>query len=704
MSELIEYIEDSCPDCKKQIFATHDRFYVTFGNGVPSDYIGYDFDINDFAPATYSTLELHRLYFTSTGNCYDFPTGVQGCPSTSTGILFSDPTFQAKLDDILVQEGYVAGDIIITTNGSLWTAWFSPSFDYTNNTNLFWAGDNTDYFNKITPTIVTNESPSLEDVCLPIQEIKEKDSCTGEETYRYVTEDGNGILVDASVFIPNFDEDNIVFNCPEDPKVEYIPHVSGCIRRKTGTITATCSSTTTTYDFSDTDMVGFTITANDGNGNYTIIQEQANTIAHDKFLALLQNVSQTNARTVEDIGPGFIMFNFWSGNVSNVIDYSPTEVQFEIHVEAGVSDTPVALTVPCVDPIPDSTYQSSATALRSIYDPVPLNTQQANSGTALIFTVTNYTVSYEVIGGSDIIIPAKQILYKDIDRTIIEEFRSVGNISSLIIFNPITDTFSINCEKDPLPNVQEKEVCGTIDGSTDSYELIKVYTRDILTGISTILHYEDNFGNIITGTVAEVCCTCDTLCEIAAPIPLRNIRCQGYAANLDPNLSQSPWMLGYSRYDQSYWNSVCGVGTVTGFTWELDSLIHNGTEYISTPIIITVPFSSMTFTPTGVPTEFATFFNTTLNTYGINLDPDMATKEYVNGATWLLAFRQYPNPVACSGGPINRLEVLTEYGDGFEFTSMLNPTLNDIQSYTMNLYNVGQGGTSLNGNNGCVTI
>ena len=137
---LVLYQEGKQCDCKKEIFATHDRFYVIPANGVPSDYIGYDFDINDFAPATYSTLELHRLYFTSTGNCYDFPTGVQGCPSTSTGILFSDPTFQAKLDDILVQEGYVAGDIIITTNGSLWTAWFSPSFDYTNNTNLFWAG------------------------------------------------------------------------------------------------------------------------------------------------------------------------------------------------------------------------------------------------------------------------------------------------------------------------------------------------------------------------------------------------------------------------------------------------------------------------------------------------------------------------------------------------------------------------------------
>jgi len=205
-----------CPvkDCKKEIFATHDRFYVIPANGVPSDYIGYDFDINDFAPATYSTLELHRLYFTPTGNCYDFPTGVQGCPSTSTGILFSDPTFQAKLDAILVQEGYAAGDVVVTTNGSVWTTWFSPSFDYTNNTNLFWAGDNTDYFNKITPTIVTNETPSLEDLCLPIQEIKEKDSCTGVETYRYIIEDGLGNLVDAASVITGFNEANVLLSCP----------------------------------------------------------------------------------------------------------------------------------------------------------------------------------------------------------------------------------------------------------------------------------------------------------------------------------------------------------------------------------------------------------------------------------------------------------------------------------------------------------
>lgn len=272
----------------------------------------------------------------------------------------------------------------------------------------------------------------------------------------------------------------------------------------------------------------------------------------------------------------------------------------------------------------------------------------------------------------------------------------------LTVVDTSTGTVIVGNCKENL--ILEKEVCGTIDGSSNSYELIKVYTRDVTTGVITVLHYEDNFGNIVSGTIEEVCCTCDTLCSIAPLLPLRNIRCQGYAANLDPNISQSPWMLGYSRYDQSYWDSQCGAGAVTGFTWELDSFILNGTEHVTTPIIVTIPFASMTLTPTGVPTQFASAFNSFLNTYGVNVDPDMATKEYVNGDTWLAAFRQYPNPVACSTGPSNRLEVLTEYGDGFDFTTMPNPTLVDIQSYTLNLYNVGQAGTNYNSNNGCVTI
>lgn len=74
--------------------------------------------------------------------------------------------------------------------------------------------------------------------------------------------------------------------------------------------------------------------------------------------------------------------------------------------------------------------------------------------------------------------------------------------------------------KEPLGVVLEKEVCGTIDGSTDTYELVRVYTRNPTTGASTILFYEDNFGNQITGVIVETCCTCDTLCTVAPALPL----------------------------------------------------------------------------------------------------------------------------------------------------------------------------------------
>ena len=75
----------------------------------------------------------------------------------------------------------------------------------------------------------------------------------------------------------------------------------------------------------------------------------------------------------------------------------------------------------------------------------------------------------------------------------------------------------------PAPEVfdiLEKEVCGTIDGSTDTYELVRVYTRNPTTGAMSTLFYEDKFGNQITGVVVEVCCTCDTLCTVAPALPL----------------------------------------------------------------------------------------------------------------------------------------------------------------------------------------
>lgn len=231
--------------------------------------------------------------------------------------------------------------------------------------------------------------------------------------------------------------------------------------------------------------------------------------------------------------------------------------------------------------------------------------------------------------------------------------------------------------------VYEKEVCGTIDGSIDVYELVKIYTRDNK-GVQSLLHYEDKFGNQITGAVVETCCTCDSLCDyVINNNPTPNLKCAGYSATLDPNTSQSSLMQGYGRHTAAYWDAQCGVGSVTGYTWELDSFIHNGVEQITTPMIVTVPFTSMTYTPAGVPTNFATAFNTLLNTKGVNLDPDMATKSYVNGDTFTLAFRHYPNPIACSAPAWARLEIITESGDGWEYMGIANPTLAQIQAFTL---------------------
>jgi hypothetical protein len=201
MSELIEYIEDSCPDCKKQIFATHDRFYK---NTAPSLQVWTLLSkLGDPHPDAAS----YGASFTYIGDnvAGTHPSGSYAGNGINGWIVYSVLSITQPVDD---------------SNGHYWILGQPDSFGTFN-------------FNRVNANI---EAPLVNAECISIQEIKEKDSCTGVETYRYVTEDGNGILVDASVFIPNFDEDNIVFNCPEDPKVEYIPHVSGCIRRKTGTM------------------------------------------------------------------------------------------------------------------------------------------------------------------------------------------------------------------------------------------------------------------------------------------------------------------------------------------------------------------------------------------------------------------------------------------------------------------------------------
>lgn len=114
-------------------------------------------------------------------------------------------------------------------------------------------------------------------------------------------------------------------------------------------------------------------------------------------------------------------------------------------------------------------------------------------------------------------------------RYIIED--GTGNLVDVTDIIPNFDENKVlfKCAE-PLP-ILEKEICGTIDGSIDNYELIKIYTREPLTGVQNIIHYEDKFGNIVTGEVVEVCCNCNSLCSL--PTLLLNRVCFGYAGSFN---------------------------------------------------------------------------------------------------------------------------------------------------------------------------
>lgn len=298
-----------CVVCKKEIFAVHDR-YITVPS-VPAGAVAYEMT-NDLPTQglDVSNAYFHLIYPTLNGVTSD-PIGPQLTEyfaNTQLGILWSDIAgVQAVIDFVLPSMGLSVGDVVYAINTSNLPIFFlSPSAvtELANNTylHIYWGALSThnNYNEKADVTVIASNSNILLGAgtkCIGIQQIKEKDTCTNLETYRYIIEDGTGNLVDVTDIIPNFDENKVLFKCVE-----------------------------------------------------------------------------------------------------------------------------------------------------------------------------------------------------------------------------------------PLP-ILEKEICGTIDGSIDNYELIKIYTREPLTGVQNIIHYEDKFGNIVTGEVVEVCCNCNSLCSL--PTLLLNRVCFGYAGSFN---------------------------------------------------------------------------------------------------------------------------------------------------------------------------
>lgn len=233
----------------------------------------------------------------------------------------------------------------------------------------------------------------------------------------------------------------------------FVPHVNGCIKRQTGTPTS-CDVTSSTFEFLSSDFVDLTVESNDGNGNYTMRQEFTNHTAVVRWIDAVNTIKLINRRTVEDVDSGVITFNFHPDSIGTVTQITPTTVRYTVHLEPGVTDTPVALSPPCVDPVTNATYAASAATLRGIFDAQTIGTPQPNAAD-VTFTVTRY----QPLGNGEALhIPVKQVLRQLEDGTMEEKFYTPGDINTEIVFNQVTDTYENVC-KDDVIKVDYEPIC-----------------------------------------------------------------------------------------------------------------------------------------------------------------------------------------------------------------------------------------------------
>ena len=181
-------------NCKKNIIAVEPKYDNILGGVLPAGYIGYDFDLpNDFGTTDATDTYLH-IFSTNVAQHY-YPPAVSN-PTTPI-VCTNTSAIQLFINNSLVADGFNANDLLYQVNAdNTITVYASPSYPI--NGNEFWMGSATpdNYTNKYFPTIPTTHTYIGEPTCIEIQEIKEKDTCTGLETYRYVIEDGGGNLID----------------------------------------------------------------------------------------------------------------------------------------------------------------------------------------------------------------------------------------------------------------------------------------------------------------------------------------------------------------------------------------------------------------------------------------------------------------------------------------------------------------------------
>lgn len=218
-----------CVKCKKEIFATHIKYHYVSGTNVPAGYTAYE--MTTLLPVRYvggsaSNVYLHCILPTLNGGTQPITYGGQlndYFTNTQPGIIFTDvATIQAMVNASALDMGLQTSDFIydVVNNQPIWYLSAAAVAAISSSTYLHvYFGQDSTYNSYDEKSDVISVAGIIPTTCDQIQQVKEKDSCTEAETYRYIIEDGAGNLVDAASIIIGFDEANVVISCP-DPIIE----------------------------------------------------------------------------------------------------------------------------------------------------------------------------------------------------------------------------------------------------------------------------------------------------------------------------------------------------------------------------------------------------------------------------------------------------------------------------------------------------
>ncbi|HNG96895.1 MAG TPA: hypothetical protein PLW93_01335 [Candidatus Absconditabacterales bacterium] len=311
---IIDELEDNADYqaravCKKEIFATHIKRIAT--PGVPANSVAYEMSMTLAAfyqgPNNATNTYIHCIYPVQNGALLT-PIGPQlteyfGNPQN--GVLFTDvATVQAMTDNVLLQMGLSVGDAVYAVNTDNEPIWFlspaavavlgDPTFLHI----YYGTSDAHNVYDQKADVTVLAANPSVllgganTGSCTPIQEIKEKDSCTGLETYRYIVEDGAGNLVPVTDVYPAFVEADVLHEpCVAPSVVETaggtLVTAGNTFTIPANTVSFTVSAQTGSFDVSFDGGATYTLTGR--KGTRTRGQGTIETISNSSNIVVLSN-------------------------------------------------------------------------------------------------------------------------------------------------------------------------------------------------------------------------------------------------------------------------------------------------------------------------------------------------------------------------------------------------------------------------------